>query len=97
MASTPPLSSSSTPPVLTAMDSAALHPCPKCHRRVSSLKYDSHSVCTHCRDTVCCVDTRCSECKDWTLDIMQEYLSIRSLLLQREERSRLLLLLLLVS
>ena len=26
------------------------------------------------RDTVCSVDSRCSKCKDWTLEVMQEYL-----------------------
>ena len=41
---------------------------------MSSLKYDSHSVCTHCRETVCSLDSRCSEYKDWSLEVMQEYL-----------------------
>ena len=52
MASTPPLSLSSSTPMSTVMDSAALRSCPKCHRRMSSLKSDSHSVCSHCRETV---------------------------------------------
>ena len=74
MALTPPLSSSSSTPISMAMDSAALRSCPKCHRRMSILKHDSHSICSLCRDTVCSLDTRCSECKDWPVDIMQEYL-----------------------
>ena len=32
---------------------------------MSSLKHDSHSICSHCRDTVCSLDTRCSECKEY--------------------------------
>ena len=77
MASTPPLSSSSTPPVSTAMDSAALRSCLKCHRRMNSLKYDSHTVCSQCRDVTCSLETRCTECKDWSVEIMTEYLKHR--------------------
>ena len=77
MASTPPLLSSSSTPISTAMDSAALRSCPKCHRRMSSLKHDSHTICSHCRDVVCALDTLCSECKDWPVDIMQEYVKHR--------------------
>ena len=77
MASTPPLSSSSSAPLSTAMDSAALRLCPKCHRRMSSLKHDSHTLCSQCRDVVCALDTRCSECKDWPIEIIQEYVKHR--------------------
>ena len=77
MASTPPLSSSSTPPVLMAIDSAALRSCRKCHRRMSSLKYDSHTVCSECRDVMCSLESRCDECKDWSVEIMTEYLKHR--------------------
>ena len=77
MASTPPLSSLSTPPVSTAMDSAALRSCSKCHRRMSSLRYDSHTICSQCRDVLCSLDTSCTECKDWSAEVMTEYIKRR--------------------
>ena len=69
MASTPP-SSSSSPTSATA----ALRSCPKCRRRMSSLKHDSHTICSHCREVVCSVETRCSECQSWSVESIQEYL-----------------------
>ena len=74
MASTPPSSSSSSTSVTAAMDSAALRSCPKCRRRMSSLKHDSHAICSHCREVVCSVETRCSECQSWSVESMQDYL-----------------------
>ena len=41
---------------------------------MSSLKYDSHTFCSQCRDVVYSMTTRCSECRDWSADIMSEYL-----------------------
>ena len=57
-----------------AVDSAALRSCPKCRRRMSSLKHDSHTICSQCREVNCSVDTRCSECKSWSVESMQEHL-----------------------
>ena len=37
--------------------------CPRCTRRMSSLKFDKHSVCVKCRDKQCSVEVRCNECK----------------------------------
>ena len=74
MASTPPSSSSSSTSATVAMDSAALRSCPKCRRRMSSLKHDSHTICSHCREVVCSVETRCSKCQSWSVESMQEFL-----------------------
>ena len=74
MASTPPSTTSSSTPVPTAMDSAALRFCQKCHRRKSSLQYDSHTLCSHRRDVVCSLTTCCTECQDWSAEIVSEYL-----------------------
>ena len=72
MASTPPSTSSSSTPLV--MDPAALRSCVKCHRRMSSLKYDSHTLCSECRVVVCNLTTHCDECKDWSSDFMSAYL-----------------------
>ena len=74
MASTPPSTSSSAISTPSAMDSAALRSCPKCRRRMSNLKHDSHTICSRCRDVVCSVETRCSECKSWSIEATQELL-----------------------
>ena len=74
MASTPPSTTSSAVSTPAAVDSAALCPCPKCRRRMSSLKHDSHTICSQCRDVNCSVDTCCSKCKSWSVEAMQEHL-----------------------
>ena len=74
MASTSPLSTSSAMSTPAAVDSAALRSCPNCCRRMSSLKHDSHTICSQCRAVSCSVETRCSECKDWSVDAMQDHL-----------------------
>ena len=68
---TPSTSSSST---TAAVDSAALHSCPKCRRRMSGLQFDLHTICEPCRGIVCSLDTRCTECKPWSQDKMSAYL-----------------------
>ena len=37
-------------------------------------KYDSHTLCSHRRDVVCSLTTCCTECQDWSVEIMSEYL-----------------------
>ena len=74
MASTPTSTTSSALSTAAAMDSAVLRSCPKCRRRMSSLKHDSHTICSQCRDVTCSVDTRCNECKSWSVEAMQEHL-----------------------
>ena len=73
-ASTTPSTTSSALSTPAAVDSAALRSCPKCRRRMSSLKDDSHTICSQCREVNCSVDTRCSKCKSWSVESMQEHL-----------------------
>ena len=74
MALTSPPTTSSAMSTPAAVDSAALRSYPNCRRRMSSLKHDSHTICSHCRAVSCSVETRCSECKDWSVDTLQEHL-----------------------
>ena len=46
----------------------------------------THSVCAHCRDTVCSLESRCSECKDWPLEIMSEYRKHKKSLATKREK-----------
>ena len=74
MASSPPLTSPSPAMVPAPMDSSALRSCVKCHRRMSSLKYDLHTICSQCRYVVCSVAARCDECRNWSNEVMSDYL-----------------------
>ena len=69
--SSPAMPSPSAPG--TSASSSACRSCPRCARRMSSLKYDKHSICVACRDSQCSVDVRCSECNSWSLDFMLGY------------------------
>ena len=42
---------------------------------MSSLKYDLHTICSQCRDVVCSVTTRCDECRNWSKEVMSDYLT----------------------
>ena len=86
MSLTPPAttSSASTP---TNMDPTALHTCHGCHRRMNSLKYDTHTLCTQCRDVNCNNSNRCDECRDWSAGVMSAYLQHkRSLATKRSKK-----------
>ena len=45
----------------TATSSGKIHCCP-CGRRMSSLSYDHHSICSFCGGFDCTLDNRCEEC-----------------------------------
>ena len=82
-----PPSTTASPATPSAMDSAALRSCQRCHRRMSSLKYDTPTLCTHCRDVNCNLSTRCDECGEWSSDFMNAYLSHkRSLASKRSKK-----------
>ena len=68
-------SSSATPSTSASGSAASLShcSCPCCARRMSSLKFDKHSICVKCRDKQCSVDVRCAECKSWSVDFMFGY------------------------
>ena len=71
-------STSATSSASSAADPAALRSCLQCHRRMSSLKYDLHTICTQCRGVACSLDTRCPECKTWSSDKMSDYVKHKS-------------------
>ena len=89
MASTSPPPTSSAMSTPAAVDSAALHSCPNCRRRMSSLKHDSHTICSQCRAVSCSVETRCSECKDWSVDAMQDHLKYQRSLARKSSSRKL--------
>ena len=74
MASSAPSPPTPTTSTVAAIDSSALRSCIKCHRRMSSLKYDLHIVCSQCCDVVCSLTTRCEECTDLSSEVMSDYL-----------------------
>ena len=88
MASNSPPSTSSALSTPAAMDSAALRSCPNCRRRMSSLKHDSHTICSQCRAVSCSVETRCSECKDWSIDAMQDRLKYQRSLARKSSNRK---------
>ena len=88
MASTSPPSTSSALSTPAAMDSAALRSCSNCRRRMNSLKHDSHTICSQCRAVSCSVETRCSECKDWSIDAMQDHLKYQRSLARKSSNRK---------
>ena len=83
LASTPPSTTMSPAP----MDSSALRSCVKWHRRMSSLKYDAHTLCSQCRDVVCSLSTRCDECSNWSAEIMSDYLKHKKALATKSRKT----------
>ena len=77
----------STPaPTTSAVDMSAHRSCHRCARRMSSLKYDRHSICLQCRDVECSLDVRCSECSSWSSDFMQDYLKHKKSLISKRKK-----------
>ena len=84
MASTSPTTAASaTPP---PMDSAALRSCPCYHCRMSSLKHDTHTLCSHCREVNCNMIDRCDECREWSSDTLTTYLSYKRTLASKRSK-----------
>ena len=69
------LPSTSATPLTSAGSSASSshRSCPRCARRMSSLKFDKHSICVKCRDKQGSVEVRCTECESWSVDFMLGY------------------------
>ena len=85
-------SPSTTAPTTTSssltVDVAAHRSCTRYSRRMSSLKYDKHTLCLSCRDVTCSMDLRCVECTAWSTDEMAEYLHhCRSLVSKGKKKS----------
>ena len=68
-------STSATPSTSAAgsFASSSHRSCPHCAIRMSSLKFDKHSICVKCRDKQCSVEVRCNECKSWSVDFLLGY------------------------
>ena len=81
-----PSTTSSPAHVPAPMDSFALHSYVKCHRRMSSLKYDSHTICSQCRDVVRSFSTCCDECSNWSAEIMSDYLKHKKALATKSRK-----------
>ena len=62
--------------------------CPRCARRMSSVKFDQHLTCVKCRDKQCSVDVRCSECEKWTVDFMLAYVKHQRTLVSKGGKSK---------
>ena len=82
-------SSSPTPAAAAAaatVDLYARRSCPRCGRRMSSLKFDKHTFCVICRDVKCSLSTRCKECKAWSKDFMLGYVRHQRTLVTKGKR-----------
>ena len=86
--------SSSPPPAAAAVATAtatatatvdlyARRSCPRCGRRMSSLKFDKHTFCVICRDVKCFLSTRC---KTWSKDFMLGYVRHQRSLVPKGKR-----------
>ena len=78
---------STTAPSLPATDVSAHRSCTHCTRRMSSYKYDKHSLCLNYRDVQCSLDVRCDECKSWSSELMLDYLKHRKSLVLKGKKS----------
>ena len=76
----------STSAITSAVDVSAHRSCQRCSRRMSSYKSDKHTLCLHCRDVICSVEVRCSECSSWYADLMHEYLKHRKSLVSKGKK-----------
>ena len=80
---------STSAPLSSATDVSDHRSCTRCTRRMSSIKFDKHSLCLNCRDvqTVqCSLDVRCDECKLWSSEVMLDYLKHRKSLVSKGKK-----------
>ena len=61
----------------STMDLDSQHNCVTCKTRMSSLLHDSYKICCPCRGFECCLDRRCTECEDWSEEVMLKYIKYR--------------------
>ena len=87
MDSQPSTTAATTSSSSPAVDAAAHHSCRRCNRKMSSTKYDKHTLCISCRDVTCSVEIRCSECSSWSTESMAEYLRHRRSLVSKDKKS----------
>ena len=83
--------SSSTPATSTLSSSTTTdvtphRSCVRCTRRMSSVKYDKHTLCLNCRDVQCSLDVRYDECRAWSSEVMLEHLKHRKSLVSKGKK-----------
>ena len=61
--------------------------CLHCRTRMSSPDFDSHTICSVCRNLVCSQNDRCAECRAWSDVQMSAYLK-RKASLERKRLSK---------
>ena len=88
MASVPSTIAAVTTPSPTTGESAHRQ-CPLCRRRMSSIKFDKHTICYSCRPVKCDISNRCSECKFWPQQEIEDYLRHRKQLESKSRKSKL--------
>ena len=59
-----------------------------CGVRMSAIKHDPHGLCASCIGFQCSLERRCTECKDWSAEVMNKYLKHQSSLLSKRESKR---------
>ena len=47
--------------------------CPQCNRRMSSLQYDRHKICSTCRGFNCTSERKCEECSNWSIEEFDKF------------------------
>ena len=60
--------------------------CVRCARRMSSVKYDKHTLCLNCREVQYSLDVRCDECRAWSSEVMLDYLKHRKSLVSKGKK-----------
>ena len=75
MASSPsPTTSATASPTASsspAVDVSAYRSCHRCDKRMSSVIYDNYTLCLPCRNVTYSVEFRCSECSEWSVDLIK--------------------------
>ena len=54
----------------TTTDVPAHRSCGRGVCRMSSVKYDKHTLCLNCTDVQCSLDVRCDACKEWISEVL---------------------------
>ena len=55
---------------------------------MSGFKYDRHTICLTCRGRKCDLSFRCNECKDWTIQEMEDYVKHRKSLDSKSRKGK---------
>ena len=72
----------------TPVDVTGRRSCRRCTRRMSSLTLDKHTICVTCRDVDCSVAVRCNECREWSTELMNEYVRHKRSLISKSRKPK---------